>query len=79
MALKIYFSLSLLFMYINTSLVVNINDNQLMKTVVKDSALDDAISHTDYLITIYSSTTKKPCYYFCNYLFKLNYINMFNV
>jgi hypothetical protein len=57
-------------MLIKISLVVNINENQLMKTGVKDSLLDDAISHTDYLITIYSSTNKKPCYYFCKYDFK---------
>jgi hypothetical protein len=70
MALKVYYCMFvLLFMLIKNSLVVNIDDNQLVKTVFKESVLDDAISHTDYLITIYSSTNKKPCYYFCNLIF----------
>ena len=31
------------------------------------SGLDDPISHVDYLITIYSPSTSKPCSYFCNF------------
>jgi hypothetical protein len=41
----------------------NKNNNQLQKS------LDDSISQTDYLITIYSSTTTKPCLYFCKSLY----------
>ena len=29
------------------------------------ASLDDPISHVDYLITIYSPSTSKPCSYFC--------------
>jgi hypothetical protein len=28
--------------------------------------MDDSIGRTDYLITLYSTETIKPCLYFCN-------------
>lgn len=31
------------------------------------NAADDAIGQTDYLITLYSTQTTKPCLYFCKY------------
>ena len=40
---------------------------------ISHSSNDDLISRTDYLITIYSLSEHKPCFYFCKRLRLLNY------
>ena len=42
-------------------------NNPMFNLTYSQKTLDDSISYTDYLITIYSSSTTKPCLYFCKY------------
>jgi hypothetical protein len=64
--IKLFVSITILLtILINGSSCMS--DNDINHLIPISNSMDDVISKTDYLIAVYSSAPKKPCFYFCKY------------
>jgi hypothetical protein len=62
--LKFLFLLTNLFCHINTLRDI-IPSQPITESIDINNNDDDIISYSDYIITIYSEISAKPCFYFC--------------